>query len=237
MQLVTHQTGPGGQKVRRLLIEEGADIRKELYVAMIVDRSSQRVVLMASSEGGMDIEEVAAKTPEKIHRVTIDPMQGLTDAQADAIARGSAFPTRALPRPAPCSRACYNAFDETDASLAEINPLVLTGDGHVVALDAKMNFDSNALFRHPDILAMRDLDEEDPAEVEASKYDLSYISLDGDIGCLVNGAGLAMATMDVIKLYGGNPRTSSMSAAAPPPRRSPRPSRSCCATRASRPSW
>jgi len=205
MQLVTHQTGPEGQKVRRLLIEEGADIRKELYVAMIVDRASQRVVLMASSEGGMDIEEVAAKTPEKIHRVTIDPVQGLTDAQADDIARKIGIPEGSLADARAVFKGLYKAFDETDASLAEINPLVLTGDGHVVALDAKMNFDSNALFRHPDIVAMRDLDEEDPAEVEASKYDLSYISLDGDIGCLVNGAGLAMATMDVIKLYGGNP--------------------------------
>ncbi len=205
MQLVTHQTGPEGQKVRRLLIEEGADIRKELYVAMIVDRASQRVVLMASSEGGMDIEEVAAKTPEKIHRVTIDPVQGLTDAQADDIARKIGIPEGSLADARAVFKGLYKAFDETDASLAEINPLVLTGDGHVVALDSKMNFDSNALFRHPDIVAMRDLDEEDPAEVEASKYDLSYISLDGDIGCLVNGAGLAMATMDVIKLYGGNP--------------------------------
>jgi succinyl-CoA synthetase beta subunit len=205
MQLVTHQTGPAGQKVRRLLIEEGADIRKELYVAMIVDRASQRVVLMASSEGGMDIEEVAAKTPEKIHRVAIDPMQGLTDAQCDDIARRIGIPDASLADARSVFKALYKAFDETDASLAEINPLILTGDGRVIALDAKLNFDSNALFRHPDIVAMRDLDEEDPAEVEASKFDLSYISLDGDIGCLVNGAGLAMATMDVIKLYGGNP--------------------------------
>jgi succinyl-CoA synthetase beta subunit len=205
MQLVTHQTGPAGQKVRRLLIEDGADIRKELYVAMIVDRASQRVVLMASSEGGMDIEEVAAKTPEKIHRVTIDPMTGLTDAQCDDVARRIGIPDASLPQARAVFQALYKAFDETDASLAEINPLILTGDGRVVALDAKLNFDSNALFRHPDIVAMRDLDEEDPAEIEASKFDLSYISLDGDIGCLVNGAGLAMATMDVIKLYGGNP--------------------------------
>jgi succinyl-CoA synthetase beta subunit len=205
MQLVTHQTGPAGQKVRRLLIEEGADIRKELYVAMVVDRASQRVVLMASSEGGMDIEEVAAKTPEKIQRVTIDPVKGLTDAQADDVARKIGIPDASLAQARAVMQGLYRAFDETDASLAEINPLVLTGDGRVIALDAKLNFDSNALFRHPDILAMRDLDEEDPAEIEASKFDLSYISLDGDIGCLVNGAGLAMATMDVIKLYGGNP--------------------------------
>jgi len=205
MQLVTHQTGPAGQKVRRLLVEEGADIRKELYVAMVVDRASQRVVLMASSEGGMDIEEVAAKTPEKIHRVAIDPKTGLTDAQADDVARRIGIPDASLAEARAMLQGLYRAFDETDASLAEINPLILTGDGRVIALDAKLNFDANALFRHPDIVAMRDLDEEDPAEIQASKFDLSYISLDGDIGCLVNGAGLAMATMDVIKLYGGNP--------------------------------
>jgi succinyl-CoA synthetase beta subunit len=205
MQLVTHQTGPQGQKVRRLLIEEGADIRKELYVGMVVDRVTQRVVLMASSEGGMDIEEVAAKTPEKIVKVAIDPNQGLTDAQANDVARRIGIPDASLAEARKVLQGLYRAFDETDASLAEINPLILTGDGRVVALDAKLNFDSNALFRHPDIVAMRDLDEEDPAEVQASKYDLSYISLDGDIGCLVNGAGLAMATMDTIKLYGGNP--------------------------------
>ncbi|HEY7905072.1 MAG TPA: ADP-forming succinate--CoA ligase subunit beta [Casimicrobiaceae bacterium] len=205
MQLVTHQTGPGGQKVRRLLIEEGADIRKELYVGMVVDRASQRVVLMASSEGGMDIEEVAAKTPEKIRRVTIDPQAGLTDAQADGVAREIGVPDASVPQARAILQGLYRAFDETDASLAEINPLVITGDDKVIALDAKLNFDDNALFRHPDIVEMRDLDEEDPNEIAASKFDLSYISLDGDIGCLVNGAGLAMATMDVIKLYGGEP--------------------------------
>jgi succinyl-CoA synthetase beta subunit len=205
MQLVTHQTGPQGQKVRRLLIEEGADIRKELYVGMVVDRGTQRVVLMASSEGGMDIEEVAAKTPEKIHKVFIDPMQGLTDADADAIARKIGIPEGSLKEGRQVLQGLYRAFDETDASLAEINPLIVTGDGRVIALDAKLNFDDNGLFRHPDIVEMRDFDEEDPAEVEASKFDLSYISLDGDIGCLVNGAGLAMATMDTIKLYGGSP--------------------------------
>jgi succinyl-CoA synthetase beta subunit len=205
MQLVTHQTGPQGQKVRRLLIEEGADIRKELYVGMVVDRGTQRVVLMASSEGGMDIEEVAAKTPEKIHKVFIDPMQGLTDAEADAVARKIGIPEGGLKEGRQVLQGLYRAFDETDASLAEINPLIVTGDGRVIALDAKLNFDDNGLFRHPDIVEMRDLDEEDPAEVEASKFDLSYISLDGDIGCLVNGAGLAMATMDTIKLYGGSP--------------------------------
>ena len=205
MQLKTHQTGPDGQKVRRLLIEEGADIRKELYLGMVVDRGSQRVVLMASSEGGMDIEEVAAKSPEKIHRVTIDPATGLNDRDAEDIARRIGIPQRALPQARDLLKALYRAFDETDASLAEVNPLIVTGDEYVLALDAKMNFDDNALFRHPEIVGMRDLDEEDPAEIEASKFDLSYVSLDGDIGCLVNGAGLAMATMDIIKLYGGSP--------------------------------
>jgi succinyl-CoA synthetase beta subunit len=205
MQLVTHQTGPQGQKVRRLLIEEGADIRTELYVGMVVDRSTQRVVLMASSAGGMDIEEVAAKTPEKIHQVSIDPMRGLTAAEADDVARSIGIPEASLGEARGVLLGLYRAFDQTDASLAEINPLVITGEGRVIALDAKLNFDDNALFRHPEIVEMRDLDEEDPAEVEASKYDLSYISLDGNIGCLVNGAGLAMATMDTIKLYDGKP--------------------------------
>ena len=205
MQLVTHQTGPQGQKVRRLLIEEGADIKKELYVGMVVDRATQRVVLMASSEGGMDIEEVAAKTPEKIHKVFIDPVKGLTDAEADEAARKIGIPEASVGEGRRILQGLYRAFDQTDASLAEINPLIVTGDGHVIALDAKLNFDANGLFRHPDLTEMRDLDEEDPAEIEASKYDLSYISLDGNIGCLVNGAGLAMATMDTIKLYGGSP--------------------------------
>jgi len=205
MQLVTHQTGPQGQKVRRLLIEEGADIKKELYVGMVVDRGTQRVVLMASSEGGMDIEEVAAKTPEKIHKVFIDPAKGLTDAEGDEVARKIGIPEGSVVEGRRILQGLYRAFDETDASLAEINPLIVTGDGHVIALDAKLNFDANGLFRHPDLVEMRDLDEEDPAEIEASKYDLSYISLDGNIGCLVNGAGLAMATMDTIKLYGGAP--------------------------------
>jgi len=205
MQLVTHQTGPQGQKVRRLLIEEGADIRKELYVGMVVDRATQRVCLMASSEGGMDIEEVAAHTPEKIHKVYIDPERGLTDAESDDIAGKIGVPAASVAQARSVLQGLYRAFWEKDASLTEINPLILTGDGRVVALDAKMNFDSNALFRHPEIVALRDLDEEDPAEVEASKFDLSYIQLDGDIGCLVNGAGLAMATMDTIKLFGGEP--------------------------------
>jgi len=205
MRLVTHQTGPQGQTVRRLLIEEGADIKKELYVGMVVDRGTQRVVLMASSEGGMDIEHVAAHTPEKIHKVFIDPGSGLKDAEADDIAAKIGVPAASIPAARGVLQGLYKAFWDTDASLAEINPLILTGDGRVVALDAKMNFDSNALFRHPELVELRDLDEEDPAELEASKYDLSYIQLDGDIGCLVNGAGLAMATMDTIKLFGGEP--------------------------------
>jgi succinyl-CoA synthetase beta subunit len=205
MTLVTHQTGPQGRVVRRLLIEEGADIRKELYAALVVDRALQRVVLMASSEGGMDIEEVAAKTPEKIHKVAIDPMKGLEDAQAEDIARKIGVPSELVPKARDLFKSLYKCFDECDCSLVEVNPLIVTGDARVVALDAKLNFDDNALFRHPDIVAMRDLDEEDPAEVEASKFDLNYIQLDGDIGCLVNGAGLAMATMDTIKLFGGSP--------------------------------
>jgi succinyl-CoA synthetase beta subunit len=205
MQLKTHQTGPQGQKVRRLLIEEGADIKKELYAGMVVDRGTQKVVLMASSEGGMDIEEVAAKTPEKIRKVFIDPVQGLSDADADEIALGIGIPQSALAQGRTVFKGLYKCFDATDASLAEINPLIVTGDNRVVALDAKFNFDDNALFRHPQIQALRDLDEEDPLEIEASKYDLNYISLDGEIACMVNGAGLAMATMDTIKLYGGSP--------------------------------
>jgi succinyl-CoA synthetase beta subunit len=205
MQLKTHQTGPQGQKVRRLLIEEGADIRKELYAGMVVDRVSQRVVLMASSEGGMDIEEVAATTPEKIRKVTIDPAQGLSDADADEIALGIGIPEASLPQGRALFKALYKCFDETDASLAEINPLIISKDNQVIALDSKLNFDDNALFRHPELLALRDLDEEDPLEIEASRHDLNYISLDGNIACMVNGAGLAMATMDTIKLFGGRP--------------------------------
>ncbi len=205
MQLVTHQTGPQGQKVRRLLIEEGADIRKELYVGMVVDRVTQQVTVMASSEGGMDIEEVAEHSPEKIHKVSIDPVSGLSDGAADELARKIGVPDGSVPQARKVFQGLYKAFWETDASLAEINPLILTGKGEVIALDAKLNFDSNALFRHPELVAMRDLDEEDPAEVEASKHDLNYIQLEGNIGCLVNGAGLAMATMDTIKLFGGEP--------------------------------
>jgi succinyl-CoA synthetase beta subunit len=205
MQLVTHQTGPGGQKVRRLLVEEGADIAKELYIGMLVDRVTQQPCLLASSEGGMDIEEVAAKTPEKIHKVFIDPSEGLSEKDAAAVVVKIGVPDKARADAARLLQSLYKCFCETDASLAEINPLIVTKQDKVVALDAKLNFDDNALFRHPDIIALRDLDEEDPLEIEASKYDLSYISLDGNIGCMVNGAGLAMATMDTIKLFGGEP--------------------------------
>ncbi len=205
MQLVTHQTGPQGQKVRRLLIEEGADIRKELYVGMVVDRGTQRVVLMASSEGGMDIEAVAATTPEKIHKVFVDPAAGLTDGEARGVAKKIGIPDSALAQAGELLQGLYKCYWDTDASLLEVNPLIVSGEGRVVALDSKINFDDNALYRHPEILALRDLDEEHPLEIEASKHDLSYISLDGNIGCMVNGAGLAMATMDTIKLYGGSP--------------------------------
>ena len=205
MQLKTHQTGPGGQKVRRLLIEEGADIKKEYYVAAVTDRATQKVALMASSEGGMDIEEVAHSTPEKIVKVFVDPLAGMTDAQGLELARGIGVPEASQKQAVDIFRKLYTCYMDTDASLAEINPLILEGNGNVKALDAKFNFDSNALFRHPEIVAYRDLDEEDPAEIEASKFDLAYIQLDGNIGCLVNGAGLAMATMDTIKLFGGEP--------------------------------
>ncbi len=205
MQLVTHQTGPEGQLVRRLLIEEGADIDKELYVGVVIDRQSQKICVMASSEGGMDIEEVAAETPEKIHKVFCDVQTGLTANEAEDLGRKIGIPEASLPQASQVLRGLYKAFFETDASLAEINPLILTKGAALIALDAKLNFDSNALFRHPEIVEMRDLDEEDPTEIEASKFDLAYIQLDGNIGCLVNGAGLAMATMDTIKLFGGEP--------------------------------
>jgi succinyl-CoA synthetase beta subunit len=205
MHLITHQTGVEGQVVRRLLVEEGASIEREFYVGMVVDRESQRVALLASSEGGMEIEEVARVSPEKIHTVRIDPAQGLLVSDAKDAARRIGIPENSIAQAAETLQGLYRAFVEKDAMLAEINPLVLTSNGALIALDAKFNFDSNALFRHPEIVAYRDLDEEDPAEIEASKFDLSYISLDGDIACLVNGAGLAMATMDIIKLYGGNP--------------------------------
>ena len=210
MQLVTHQTGPVGQKVRRLLIEEGADIKKEYYVAAVTDRATQRVAMMASSEGGMDIEEVAHSTPEKILKVFIDPALGLTEAQGMELANGIGVPPASQAQAVDVLKKLYACYMATDCSLAEINPLILEGSvdgkpGNIKALDAKFNFDPNALFRHPEIVAYRDLDEEDPAEIEASKFDLAYIQLDGNIGCLVNGAGLAMATMDTIKLFGGEP--------------------------------
>ncbi|NDB00357.1 MAG: ADP-forming succinate--CoA ligase subunit beta [Betaproteobacteria bacterium] len=205
MQLVTHQTGPAGQKVRRLLIEEGADIQKEYYVSALTDRASQRVAFMASSAGGMDIEQVAHDTPEKILKVTVDPAAGLTEAQAKTLADGIGVPAESTARAIDVLQKLYAVYTQTDASLVEINPLILERNGNIKALDAKFNFDANALFRHPEIVAYRDLDEEDPAEIEASKFDLAYISLDGNIGCLVNGAGLAMSTMDTIKLFGAEP--------------------------------
>ena len=210
MQLKTHQTGPEGQKVRRLLIEEGASIVKEYYVAALTDRATQRVAMMASSEGGMDIEEVAHATPEKILKVFVDPATGLTEAQARELASGIGVPAASQAQAIDVLQKLYKTYMDTDASLAEINPLILEASvdgkpGGIKALDAKFNFDANALYRHPEIVACRDLDEEDPAEIEASKFDLAYISLNGNIGCLVNGAGLAMATMDTIKLFGGEP--------------------------------
>ncbi|MFT3760946.1 ADP-forming succinate--CoA ligase subunit beta [Thauera sp.] len=205
MQLITHQTGPEGQKVRNLLIEEGADIQHEYYVAALTDRATQKVAMMASSEGGMDIEEVAHNTPEKIIKVFVDPAVGLTDAQATELAQGIGMPANSMAQAVNTLKKLYACYMETDASLAEINPLIHESNGTVKALDAKFNFDSNALYRHPEIVAYRDLDEEDADEIEASKFDLAYISLDGNIGCLVNGAGLAMATMDTIKLFGAEP--------------------------------
>ncbi|PLT30074.1 ADP-forming succinate--CoA ligase subunit beta [Peribacillus deserti] len=203
--LVTHQTGPEGKEVKRLLIEEGCDIKKEYYVGLVLDRATSRVVLMASEEGGTEIEEVAEKTPEKIFKETIDPVVGLTGYQARRIAFNINIPKELVGQAAKFMLSLYTAFVEKDCSIAEINPLVVTGDGKVMALDAKLNFDSNALYRNKDIVEYRDLEEEDPKEIEASKFDLTYIALDGNIGCLVNGAGLAMATMDIIKHYGGDP--------------------------------
>jgi len=205
MQLKTHQTGPEGQKVRRLYKEDGADIHKEYYVSVVTDRASQKIAFIASSEGGMDIEEVAHSTPEKIVTEFIDPLTGLDDAQAKKIADAIGMPAESTAQAVDIFKKLYKCYMDTDASLVEINPLNRDTKGNVMALDAKFNFDANALFRHPEIVAYRDLDEEDPAEVEASKFDLAYISLDGNIGCLVNGAGLAMATMDTIKLFGGEP--------------------------------
>ncbi|WP_274361497.1 ADP-forming succinate--CoA ligase subunit beta [Paenibacillus thermotolerans] len=203
--LVTHQTGPEGKEVKRLLIEQGCDIKKEYYIGVVVDRATGRVVMMASEEGGTEIEEVAAKTPEKIFKEVVDPAVGLAPYQARKLAYAINIPNDLVNKAVKFMLALYQAFVEKDCSIAEINPLVVTGDGEVMALDAKLNFDSNALFRHKDILELRDLDEEDPKEIEASKFDLSYVALDGNIGCMVNGAGLAMATMDIIKYYGGEP--------------------------------
>ncbi len=205
MTLVTHQTGPEGKVVKRLLIEEGAPIQDELYIGLVVDRATQRVAFMASSEGGTEIETVAEETPELIHKVMVDPKTGLTDEEAEGLARNIGIPDGLVGEGAGLMQKLYQAFWDKDCSLAEINPLIVTSDDRVIALDAKMNFDENAMYRHPELKELRDLDEEDPDELEASKFDLNYISLDGTIGCLVNGAGLAMATMDIIKLYGASP--------------------------------
>jgi succinyl-CoA synthetase beta subunit len=203
--LVTHQTGPEGKEVKRLLIEEGCDIKKEYYVGLVLDRATSQVVLMASEEGGTEIEEVAEQTPEKIFKEYIDPVVGLTGFQARRIAFNINIPQKLVGKAAKFMMGLYNVYIQKDASIVEINPLVVTGDGDVMALDAKFNFDSNALYRQKDVIELRDLEEEDAKEIEASKYDLSYISLDGNIGCMVNGAGLAMATMDIVKHYGGDP--------------------------------
>jgi succinyl-CoA synthetase beta subunit len=205
MNLVTPQTGPEGKKVLKVLIEQGCNIKKEYYAAVLLDRAVGRVIMMASSEGGMDIEEVAEKHPEKIHRVVIDPAVGMQPFQARQLAFAIGLKDKAVNSAVKAFLSLAKAYEATDCSLAEINPLVETADGDVLALDAKLNFDSNALYRHPEIVEFRDLTEEDPTEIEASKYELAFIKLDGNIGCLVNGAGLAMATMDIIKIHGGNP--------------------------------
>ncbi len=205
MQLITHQTDPGGQCVKRIYIEEGCDIARELYLGMLVDRGSSRITVIASTEGGMDIEEVAANTPEKIIKVMIDPVTGLQPFHARKLAYGLNLSGGQIRSAVKFMQGMYQAFTKLDASMVEINPLVVTGGGDLIALDAKMNFDSNALYRQPRIIDLRDEDEEDPAEAKASEYDLNYIKLDGDIGCMVNGAGLAMATMDIIQLYGSSP--------------------------------
>jgi len=205
MQLVTRQTGPQGREVKRVYIEDGCQIARELYLGMLIDRGTSRVTLMASTEGGMDIEEVAAKTPQKILRVAVDPATGIQPFHARKIAFGLGLEGKQVQSAIEFILACYRAFVELDASIIEINPLVVTAAGEVLALDAKMNFDDNALFRHKEVRELRDESEEDPAETEAAKHDLNYIKLGGNIGCMVNGAGLAMATMDIIKLYGGEP--------------------------------
>ena len=205
MTLVTHQTGPAGKEVKRVYIEEGCDIARELYLSLVIDRATSEVTIMASTEGGMEIEEVAAHSPEKILKVAIDPIAGLQPFHARQIAFGLGLEGKQVNSCVKFLTAFYKAFMALDASQVEINPLVVTGAGDLIALDAKMNFDDNALFRQPDVSALRDEDEEDPAELEASKHNLNYVKLDGNIGCMVNGAGLAMATMDIIKLYGGEP--------------------------------
>jgi succinyl-CoA synthetase beta subunit len=205
MQLVTHQTGPEGQKVNRLYIEDGCDIDRELYLGLILDRETSRVVFMASTEGGMDIEEVAHETPEKIFKLSVDPLTGITGFQARRIAFALGLEGKSVNAAVKFMSGLYRMFVELDASIVEINPLVLTKSGDVIALDAKVSFDSNGLFRHPELQEYRDFAEENSAEIEASRWDLSYINLDGNIGCMVNGAGLAMATMDIIKYFGGDP--------------------------------
>ncbi len=205
MTLVTHQTGPEGKEVKRLLVEQGAPIKDELYLGLVVDRATQRVTVMASSEGGTEIETVAEETPELIHKVSVDPKTGISEVEAEGLANKVGIPDELVSEAGKLIQALYQAFWDKDASLAEINPLIVTEDGRVMALDAKMNFDESAMYRHPELEDMRDLDEEDIDEIEASKFGLNYISLDGTIGCLVNGAGLAMATMDIIKLYGASP--------------------------------
>ncbi|MCP4767051.1 MAG: ADP-forming succinate--CoA ligase subunit beta [Gammaproteobacteria bacterium] len=205
MTLVTHQTGPEGKVVKRLLVEEGAPIQDELYLGLVVDRSTQRVTVMASSEGGTEIETVAEETPELIHKVSVNPQTGLTTAEAEGLAAKIGIADALAPEAGKLIQALYQAFWDKDASLAEINPLIVTSDARVIALDAKINFDESAMYRHPELQELRDLDEEDPDEIAAAEFGLNYISLDGTIGCLVNGAGLAMATMDIIKLYGASP--------------------------------
>ena len=205
MTLVTHQTGPEGKVVKRIYVEEGTAIKKELYVSLLVDRASSRVTFVASTEGGMDIEEVADKHPEKILKLTIDPVTGIQPFHSRELAFGLKLPAELHGKFDRFVNALYKAFIDTDASQLEINPLVITGSDELLALDAKFNFDENALFRHPDIMELRDPDEEDPLEIKASRFGLSYVKMDGNIGCMVNGAGLAMATMDIIQLYGGTP--------------------------------
>ncbi len=205
MTLVTHQTGPEGKEVHRVYVEDGSDIKRELYLSCLVDRDSSKIAFIASTEGGMDIEQVAADTPEKILTLTIDPATGVMPSHGRRIAYALGLEGDQVKQGTKLIGALYKAFTEKDMSLLEINPLVVTGDGNLICLDAKMNFDSNAIYRHPDVAELRDLTEEDPMEVEASKHDLNYVKLDGEIGCMVNGAGLAMATMDIIKLYGSEP--------------------------------